>query len=130
WPSPRSRSRERTRAGAWRTRWRSCEPSPPACPCRYRRPPARIATTLSRRWRTTMRAESLDDRRRAPTQLVDTSILSELARSQPDPGISAWARGATRFALSAVTVEELYHALGRRPDPGLRSWIDAFATDE
>jgi predicted nucleic acid-binding protein len=78
-----------------------------------------------------MRAEAPRDASQpAPTLLVDTSILAELTRARPDAGVLEWARGARGFAISAVTVEELYHALGRRPDAGLRTWVDAFATPE
>ena len=39
--------------------------------------------------------------------LVDTNIVSELSRREPDPGVLTWARGVTRIAVSVVSVVQL-----------------------
>lgn len=59
-------------------------------------------------------------------QLVDTNVISELCRREPDPGVLAWAATQTRLALSAVTVEEIAYGLAWRPNAVLQRWFDAF----
>ncbi|HKV08019.1 MAG TPA: type II toxin-antitoxin system VapC family toxin [Thermoanaerobaculia bacterium] len=58
--------------------------------------------------------------------LVDTNILSELARKRPDPGVLEWARGVRRVALSAVTVEEVSFGLAWKPNPRIQLWFEEF----
>jgi toxin FitB len=58
--------------------------------------------------------------------LVDTNIISELVRREPDPSVSAWASGVTRLALSVITVEELCFGLAWRPNARVRTWLEAF----
>ncbi len=58
--------------------------------------------------------------------LVDTNILSELARPEPDPGVLAWASEISRVAVSVVTAEELYFGLAWKPRPKVRAWVEAF----
>jgi len=63
-------------------------------------------------------------------QLVDTNILSELMRAQPDPGVLAWLQGREpvnpRLTISVVTVDEIMFGLSWRPTARLLSWFDAF----
>ena len=61
------------------------------------------------------------------TMLVDTSVLAELTRPAPNPGVAAWAKRAGEPALSVVTLEELYRAIGATGDGDVRAWLDAFA---
>jgi hypothetical protein len=49
--------------------------------------------------------------------LVDTNVLSELARKLPDSRVVVWASGVRRAALSVVTVEEIHFGLAWRPNP-------------
>jgi len=58
--------------------------------------------------------------------LVDTNIISELARPQPNPGVAQWAETANSVALSVITVEEIYFGLSWKPNPRIQSWFDAF----
>jgi toxin FitB len=58
--------------------------------------------------------------------LVDTNVLSELARRKPHAGVQAWARSVSRVALSVVTVEEIFFGLAWKPNPRIRAWFDAF----
>ncbi len=58
--------------------------------------------------------------------LVDTNVLSELARPEPAPGVLEWASAVRTVALSVVTVEELYYGLAWKPRPQVRAWLEAF----
>jgi predicted nucleic acid-binding protein len=58
--------------------------------------------------------------------LVDTNVLSELARPRPNAGVLGWAAATRSIALSVVTIEEVLYGLGRRPAPALRAWFDDF----
>ena len=58
--------------------------------------------------------------------LVDTNVLSELARREPNPGVRAWAAQVSEIALSAITAEEVFFGLAWKPSPRVRSWIDGF----
>ena len=63
-------------------------------------------------------------------QLVDTNILSELMRVQPDTGVLAWLQGREvvhpRLTLSVVTVDEIMFGLSWHPTERLLAWFDAF----
>jgi toxin FitB len=63
-------------------------------------------------------------------QLVDTNILSELMRAQPDTGVLAWLQGrevvSPRLTLSVVTVDEIMFGLSWHPTERLLAWFDAF----
>lgn len=63
-------------------------------------------------------------------QLVDTNILSELMRAQPDHGVLAWLQGREavnpRLTISAVTVDEIMFGLSWHPTARLMAWFDAF----
>lgn len=63
-------------------------------------------------------------------QLVDTNVLSELVRPQPDAGVLQWLRGreqlAPRLTLSAITVDEIVYGVSRRPSARLLAWLDGF----
>ena len=62
--------------------------------------------------------------------LVDTNVLSELARPASDPRVRRWARGvALPLSISAVTLEEISYGLSWRPNPEIRAWFDAFLED-
>jgi toxin FitB len=58
--------------------------------------------------------------------LLDTNVISELARRKPDPGVVAWASGVTRLALSVITVDEIHFGLAWRPNERIRAWVEAF----
>jgi predicted nucleic acid-binding protein len=63
-------------------------------------------------------------------QLVDTNILSELMRPQPDVGVLAWLQGrdavSPRLTISVVTVDEIMFGLSWHPTARLSAWFDAF----
>jgi predicted nucleic acid-binding protein len=58
--------------------------------------------------------------------LVDTNILSELARPRPDPRVIAWAGGLPTVMLSVVTVEEVFFGLSAKPSPRIQRWFEDF----
>lgn len=58
--------------------------------------------------------------------LVDTNVLSELARREPDRGVREWAAMVSRVAVSVVTVEELHFGLAWKPHPRIETWLAGF----
>ena len=50
--------------------------------------------------------------------LLDTNVISELMRPQPDPNVLAWADGldAETVAITAMNEAEILHGLARLPD--------------
>ncbi len=60
------------------------------------------------------------------TYLVDTNIISELCRREPDPGVLAWAGSVTRYAVSVVSVDEIFFGLAWRPNARVLDWMDGF----
>jgi predicted nucleic acid-binding protein len=61
--------------------------------------------------------------------LVDTNVLSELVRRDPNPGVSRWVRTQERLHISAITVEEIEFGLAWRPKPRLQAWWSDFLED-
>ncbi len=61
--------------------------------------------------------------------LVDTNIISELARPRPNAGVWTWASQHARIHISSITVEELYFGLARKPNPRIRLWLEGFLED-
>lgn len=63
-------------------------------------------------------------------QLVDTNVLSELMRQQPDPGVLGWLQGrqqlSPRLTVSVITIDEIAFGLTRRPSVRLQDWFDSF----
>ena len=43
--------------------------------------------------------------------LIDTNIVSELVRREPNPSVLAWAETVNSVSLSVVTVEEIHYGL-------------------
>jgi predicted nucleic acid-binding protein len=56
--------------------------------------------------------------------LVELAVLRELAGPAPDPGVLRWAARVTRFAISAITLEEIAAWLGANPEPRVQAWLD------
>lgn len=62
--------------------------------------------------------------------LVDTNVLSELARPKPDPGVVRWAEEIPLpVSLSVVTVEEIHFGLAWRPNTEIRAWFERFLAE-
>ncbi len=58
--------------------------------------------------------------------LVDTNVLSELARRTPDEGVLSWASGVTDVSVSVITVEEISCGLSHRQNSRLSQWFQNF----
>jgi predicted nucleic acid-binding protein len=58
--------------------------------------------------------------------LVDTNIISELARPAPDAGVLQWAARVERHALSVITLEETGFGLARRSSVRLQAWMEGY----
>ena len=60
--------------------------------------------------------------------LIDTNVLSELARPLPNPGGIDWSTQVSTIRLSAVTVDEVYFGLTRRPNARVLTWFETLLT--
>jgi predicted nucleic acid-binding protein len=58
--------------------------------------------------------------------LVDTNVISELTRREPDLGVTAWASGIAQVAISVISVDEIHFGLAWRPSQRISTWIEAF----
>jgi toxin FitB len=60
--------------------------------------------------------------------LLDTNVLSELVRPQPDARVAAFVAGVESPLVSVLTLHELTYGAARSPDPvrreRLMAWID------
>jgi toxin FitB len=63
------------------------------------------------------------------TCLCDTNIVSELARTQPNPGVLEWSASVTSFTLSVITLEELTYGLNAKPNPRIQNWFQQFLSN-
>ena len=57
--------------------------------------------------------------------LIDTNIVSELARKRPDPGVVAFIEGRPRLAVSVILFLELAYGIDVAPD-GQKGRLTAF----
>jgi toxin FitB len=60
------------------------------------------------------------------TFLCDTNIISELARTQPNPGVIAWSSSVGSITLSVITLEEIAYGLTAKPNPRIQNWFQHF----
>jgi predicted nucleic acid-binding protein len=60
--------------------------------------------------------------------LVDTNIISELCRRQPDPAVLDWAADVKDFHLSVISLEEISYGMAWKPNPRISEWLEAFFT--
>jgi len=58
--------------------------------------------------------------------LIDTNIISELMRREPDANVVAWASEQPGFAVSVITLEELIFGLTQKALPLKHQWLDDF----
>lgn len=59
--------------------------------------------------------------------LVDTNVLSELARSEPAPEVRSWAAAVPLpIRVSVVSLEEIHFGLSWRPNSRIESWFEEF----
>ncbi len=60
------------------------------------------------------------------THLVDTNVLGELARLNPDKRVLEWAASVTSIGVSVITVEEIFFGLAWKPNSRVRRWFEEF----
>ena len=58
--------------------------------------------------------------------LVDTNIISELSRREPNAGVLAWARTVSGISVSVITVEEIFFGLSWKPNLRVQAWFEEF----
>lgn len=63
------------------------------------------------------------------TLLCDTNIISELARSEPEPSVLSWSAGIPSITLSVVTLEEIIYGLASKPNARIQAWFEEFLTN-
>lgn len=60
--------------------------------------------------------------------LVDTNVLSELARPTPHAAVRQWLAAQTAISISVISIEELAYGIARAPSGRRRklaAWFDA-----
>lgn len=60
------------------------------------------------------------------TYLCDTNIISELARPQPNSGVTTWASDRKSIILSVITLEEIVYGLSAKPNLRIQTWFQNF----
>lgn len=60
------------------------------------------------------------------TILVDTNVVSELARPRPAPQVLEWASGLAVVVLSTISVEEVFFGLAAKPNVRIERWFTDF----
>ena len=62
--------------------------------------------------------------------LVDTNVLSELARPAPDQNVVHWARTVPLpLSISVVTLEEIHYGSRARPNLAIEAWFETFLAE-
>jgi toxin FitB len=58
--------------------------------------------------------------------LLDTNIVSELVRPEPDNNVVFWSEGVREAAISVVTLEEIKFGLSWKPNARVQHYLDEF----
>ncbi len=64
------------------------------------------------------------------TFLVDTNVLSEILKREPDPRVADWFSKLDRVTLSVITLEELIFGLRRRSLLKKEAWLRQMLADK
>lgn len=59
--------------------------------------------------------------------IIDTNVISEMMREEPDPEVLAWTATAGRLHTTAITLAEVEYGIARLPDGGRRDQLTATA---
>lgn len=59
--------------------------------------------------------------------VIDTNVVSEMMRDNPDPNVLAWTDTAGRLHTTAVTLAEIEYGIARLPDGRRRDQLTATA---
>jgi predicted nucleic acid-binding protein len=64
--------------------------------------------------------------------LLDTNLISESTRAQPDPAVMAWMAAADedRLFLSVITIAELRHGVARLDDGRRKRALDSWLAED
>jgi predicted nucleic acid-binding protein len=60
------------------------------------------------------------------TFIVDTNVISEIARRQPDERVLQWLAEVGRVSISAISVEELYFGMALKPNAHVQRTIEVY----
>jgi predicted nucleic acid-binding protein len=60
------------------------------------------------------------------TFLVDTNVISELSRPQPDPRVLEWVGLRSEITISVITLEEIMFGLTAKPNVRVAAWFQQF----
>jgi predicted nucleic acid-binding protein len=58
--------------------------------------------------------------------LVDTNVISELTRRRPNAAVLAWSQSVAVHHVSAISVDELWYGISRRPTLKLDAWLSNY----
>lgn len=61
--------------------------------------------------------------------VIDTNVVSEMMRAEPNPRVLAWAAAAGRLHTTAVTLAEVGYGLARLPSGRRKDQLTAAAAD-
>ncbi len=59
--------------------------------------------------------------------IIDTNVISEMMRGEPDPQVLAWTATAGRLHTTAITLAEVEYGIARLPDGRRRDQLTAAA---
>lgn len=62
--------------------------------------------------------------------LLDTNIVSEIARVRPNDGVLRWTNQMIEHAISTITVEEIHNGLAANPSLRIEAFMKAFFAKE
>ena len=58
--------------------------------------------------------------------LVDTNIISELARPRPSSAVTRWVSTLETLTISVITIDEVFFGLTFRPNVRVQRWMETF----
>lgn len=58
--------------------------------------------------------------------LVDTNVVSEISRRQPDPKVVHWIGNAGTVAMSVVSLDEVYFGFGLKPKTRVQALLESY----
>lgn len=61
--------------------------------------------------------------------ILDTNVVSEMMRPEPDPTVVAWADAAGQLHTTAITVAEVEYGIARLPDGRRKERLAAMAAE-
>lgn len=60
------------------------------------------------------------------TFLVDTNVVSEIARRQPDANVVRWLSHAGTVAISVISLDEVYLGFGLKPNAPVQAVLERY----